>query len=82
MPIEGGLLMVRLSVNMPCGKELCFFLHEDQKVHCNNPQVLGALSDRGIQHINGSRYYPNDGEIFLEALHDFYWLKGLLVRVA
>ncbi len=74
--------MCRLSVVMPCGKELCFFIHEDRKVHCNHARVLSVLGDRGVVHQNGKRYFPTDGEIFLEALHDFYWLKGLTVKIA
>lgn len=74
--------MYRLNVLMPCGKEICFFIHEDQRVHCNHKRLLNALNERGVAHFNGNRYFPKDGEIFLEALHDFYCLKGLSVKAA
>lgn len=73
--------MCKLTVSMPCGKELCFFIDQDKSVHCSNSRVIGALSERGVAHMDGNRYFPKDGEYFLEALHDFYWLKGLSVRV-
>ena len=73
--------MRQLNVVLPCGKELRFFMSEDQSVHCTNPRVFTILSEQGVLHFNGSRYYPGDGERFLEALHDFYWLKGLLLEI-
>lgn len=74
--------MRELNVLLPCGKELRFFMSEEnQRVHCTNHRVLTILSDRGVLHFNGSRYFPEDGEAFLEALHDFYWLKGLLLEI-
>lgn len=74
--------MRELNVNLPCGKQLRFFMSEDQKVHCTHPQVITILSDQGVFHVNGNRYFPDDGEIFLEALHDFYWLKGLSLEAS
>lgn len=73
--------MRELNVILPCGKELRFSLGEDRRVRCTNQRVLAILSDRGVLHFNGNRYFPDDGAVFLEALHDFYWLKGLLLEV-
>lgn len=69
--------MRELIVSLPCGKDLRFYLVEDEKVRCSNPRVLSALAVRGVGHFDGHRYYPGDGERFLEALHDFYWLRGV-----
>ena len=74
--------MRELSVSLPCGKELRFYLVEDNSVRCTNPRVLSNLTGRGVVHFNGHRYYPGDGERFLEALHDFYWLKGVSLEVS
>ncbi|MFY9271162.1 MAG: hypothetical protein WAO55_15570 [Candidatus Manganitrophaceae bacterium] len=70
-----------LNVILPCGKGLQFYLNGDQAVCCSNERVLTLLSDRGVSHFNGNRYFPDDGEVFLEALHDFYWIKGVSVEV-
>lgn len=72
--------MRELNVILPCGKDLRFFLNEDERVRCTNQRVFTILSDQGVLHFNGHRYFPDDGEAFLEALHDFYWLKGLLLE--
>lgn len=69
-----------LKVVLPCGKHLCFVVREDQKAYCNNPRVQNLLVDHGVVHLDGTRYFPEDGKIFLEALHDFYWLKGFSVE--
>lgn len=74
--------MQELSVSLPCGKALRFYLTEDQTVRCSNPRVLSGLNGRGVVHFNGHRYFPGDGERFLEALHDFYWLRGVPLEVA
>lgn len=74
--------MRELNVLLPCGKELRFFVNEeDQRLRCTNQRVLTILADRRVLHLNGTRYFPEDGEAFLEALHDFYWLKGVLLEV-
>lgn len=54
--------MRELNVNLPCGKQLRFFMSEDQKVHCTHPQVITILSDQGVFHVNGNRYFPDDGD--------------------
>ncbi len=43
---------------------------------------LSALAVKGVSHFDGHLYFPSDGERFLEALHDFYWLKGVPLEVS
>ncbi len=73
--------MRKLSVILPCGKDLRFYMSDDEKVHCTNHRVFTILSDQGVIHFNGERYFPHDGEAFLEALYDFYWQKGLTLEI-
>ncbi|HZR45375.1 MAG TPA: hypothetical protein VFA47_01630 [Candidatus Manganitrophaceae bacterium] len=73
--------MRELIVSLPCGKDLRFYI-EDESVRCSNPRVLSALAVGGVDHFDGHRYYPGDGERFLEALHDFYWLKGVPIETS
>lgn len=74
--------MRELNVVLPCGKELRFFMNENERVRCTNQRVFTLLADQGVLHFNGNRYFPDDGELFLEALHDFYWMKGLLLEIS
>lgn len=74
--------MRELNVSLPCGKELRFYMIENKSVRCTNPRVLSALAVKGVIHFDGHSYFPSDGERFLEALHDFYWMKGVPLEIS
>jgi len=68
-----------VDVCLPCGKKI-IFEQQEKIVICNHPVLLDRLEQNGVPHLNGKKYFPKDGEKFLEAIYDYYWLKGLRVE--
>lgn len=66
---------------MPCGKQLVFEL-TDRGLGCTSPPVIHRYMQTGVRHFDGQRYFPKDGEKFLEAVHDSCVLAGLHVEGA
>ena len=68
-----------VDVHLPCGKEIVFE-QQERIVVCSHPHLLNRLQQSGVPHLDGEKYFPKDGEKFLEAVYDFYWMKGLHVE--
>ena len=68
-----------VDVCLPCGRKITFE-QQEKRVVCNHPVLLDRLEQNGVPHLDGVKYFPKDGEKFLEAIYDYYWLKGLYVE--
>ncbi len=42
---------------------------------CNAPDLQARFTAEGVIGLDGSKYYPRDGKIFLEAVYDHYFFK-------
>ena len=52
------------------------FKLRDGVVTCNAPDLEARFNETGLIGLDGCKYYPRDGKLFLEAVYDHYFLKG------
>lgn len=53
------------------------FKLKDGVVTCNAPDLQARFTTEGVIGLDGCKYYPRDGKIFLEAVYDHYFLNGV-----
>jgi hypothetical protein len=49
-------------------------------VTCNAPDLQTRFTVEGVIGLDGCKYYPHNGKLFLEAVYDHYFLKGAKIE--
>ncbi|MBI3610427.1 MAG: hypothetical protein HY204_06980 [Nitrospirae bacterium] len=71
--------MQKVVINLPDRVGIVFKLR-DGIVTCNAPDLQAHFSAEGVVGLDGCKYYPCNGKIFLEAVYDHYFLKGAKIK--
>lgn len=71
--------MQKFVINLPDRVGIVFKLN-DGFVTCNAPDLLAHFSAEGVIGLDGCKYYPRNGKLFLEAVYDHYFLKGAQIK--
>ena len=71
--------MQTVKVTLPCGKQVLFECTE-RGLGCTSGRLIQRYQQTGLTHFDGHRYFPKDGEKFLEAMYDYCVLSGLHVE--
>ncbi|MBI3595576.1 MAG: hypothetical protein HY203_00300 [Nitrospirae bacterium] len=70
--------MQKVVINLPDRIGVVFKL-KDGIVVCNAPDLEARFNATGVIGLDGCKYYPHNGKIFLEAVYDHYFLKGAYI---
>ena len=70
--------MQSIKIMLPCGKQIMFECTE-RGLGCTSSHLLRRYQQTGVMHLDGQRYFPKDGEKFLEAIYDYSVVTGLHV---
>jgi hypothetical protein len=71
--------MQKVVINLPNRVGIVFKLR-DGVVTCNAPDLQAHFSAEGVVGLDGCKYYPRNGKLFLEAVYDHYFLKGASIE--
>ncbi len=67
--------MKRVMIYLPKQKKMLVFKIKGMEAVCDALEVQAFFAVVGVIHIDGCFYFPKDGEKFLEAIYDYYFLK-------
>jgi hypothetical protein len=71
--------MQKVVINLPDRIGIVFKL-KGVVVLCNAPDLEAHFNATGLIGLDGCKYYPRNGKLFLEAVYDHYFLKGMNIE--
>jgi hypothetical protein len=71
--------MQKVVINLSDRIGIVFKL-KDGIVVCNAPDLESHFYATGLIGLDGCKYYPHNGKLFLEAIYDHYFLKGASIE--
>jgi len=69
----------KVVIHLPDRLGIVFKL-KDGVVLCNAPDLEARFNSTGVLGLDGCKYYPHNGRLFLEAVYDHYFLMGANVE--
>jgi hypothetical protein len=71
--------MQKVVINLSNRVGIVFKL-KDGIVVCNAPDLQAHFNASGLVGLDGCKYYPHNGKLFLEAVYDHYFLNGAKIE--
>lgn len=71
--------MQKVVIHLPNRVGIVFKLRAGIVI-CNAPDLQTHFSAEGVVGLDGCKYYPHNGKLFLEAVYDHYFLKGASIK--